>query len=277
MPQKIKAVTAILRIEGGYADEGLIDIHDAGEMITGLARSMNIIAHALGNDNEVRQRASSATGAKTYIRASTKGCFEEHIEVHFDQSVLDKIGASVVTNHFWSYLVWSWGHTIGNTPGDLPPFITRIADLDYPVLDELSEVLEGSLLSVHAPLVTDSGCTIFIGRPRIGDILSFNSDSLAFLKNQTEDRSYSYIKANVTKFNILSGYGRIYSDQDGTTVAFKLENKDDQRTRDLVIKSMARRSEGNAGKMRFKVIATRGVHGNVKKYKVFDVLEDHED
>jgi hypothetical protein len=41
-----KDISALIRIEGGIADDGKIDIYDAAGFINGLARSINIVAHA---------------------------------------------------------------------------------------------------------------------------------------------------------------------------------------------------------------------------------------
>jgi hypothetical protein len=273
MSDESKIVTAIIRVEGGRADDGLIGIHDAGNMITGLARSINIVAHAFANENEVRQRANTAAGSQAYIRASTKGCFEEQIEVHFTKATTAKMGKSVLVDHFWDYLTWSWVYTLGKSPVASSRFLDRIMESDSPILDELSEALEVSLVDVHSPIVHDERCQITLARPRVGDVLLLDRSSLDYLKNQVEDNVRFNISANVTKFNLLSGYGRLFSDSDGVIISFRLENKDDQRVRDLVIKSMSQRSEGNAGKMSFLVSATRSAHGVVKKYRVFDVLE----
>jgi hypothetical protein len=275
MSDESKIVTAIIRVEGGLADDGLIGIHDAGRMITGLARSINIVAHAFANENTVRQRANTADGSQTYIRASMKGCFEEQIEVHFTKATTAKIGKSVIANQFWDYLTWSWKHTLGKDRVSSSRFIDRImeSESDAPILDELSEALEVSLAEVHSPITHDERCQIILARPRVGDVLLLDQSSLDYLKNQVEDTQRFTISANVTKFNLLSGYGRLYSDIDGEIISFKLEHNEDQRVRDLVIKSMSQKSGGNAGKMNFLVTATRSVHGIVKKYKVFDVLE----
>lgn len=42
---EVKEVNLILRLEGGVADEGLLDIYDAANTITGLARAVNLVAH----------------------------------------------------------------------------------------------------------------------------------------------------------------------------------------------------------------------------------------
>lgn len=57
---EVKEVSLILRVEGGVADEGLLDVYDAASTITGLARTVNLVAHAFANDEEVRTKNQGA-------------------------------------------------------------------------------------------------------------------------------------------------------------------------------------------------------------------------
>lgn len=59
-----KEVSLILRIEGGIADEGLLDAYDAANTIYGLARAINLISHAFSNKEEVRKRTRMPTAPK---------------------------------------------------------------------------------------------------------------------------------------------------------------------------------------------------------------------
>jgi hypothetical protein len=82
-----KELSANVRVEGGIADKGVLDMYDAAGLIHGLARSLNIVAHSFANDEEIRSRANTATGVQTLIHSSKKGCFEEKIDVRFSKKL----------------------------------------------------------------------------------------------------------------------------------------------------------------------------------------------
>lgn len=67
-----KEISLILRIEGGVADEGILDIYDAANTIYGLARTVNLVSHSLSNNEEVRTKNQSAKGAKAFVHSSKK-------------------------------------------------------------------------------------------------------------------------------------------------------------------------------------------------------------
>ncbi|GFM90921.1 hypothetical protein PSCICP_08930 [Pseudomonas cichorii] len=103
----------ILRVEGGVADEGLLDVYDAASTITGLARTVNLVAHAFANDEEVRTKNQGAKGAQAFIHSSRKGCFEEQVDIRFGEKIIKKVGASVLVGVFWDYLSWTLSSSVG--------------------------------------------------------------------------------------------------------------------------------------------------------------------
>jgi hypothetical protein len=273
MSKNSKIVSASIRVEGGLADKGLIDIHDASIMMMGIARSLNVVAHAFANSNEIRKRASTAAGSQTFIRAAEKGCFEEHIEVHFEQATVRKIGESVISGHFWDYLIATWGKAIGLESDIDSPYLQRLLKSDDLFIDELAEALEEPFQDLHRPITRNNVCKIILARPRKGDVLTFNNESRAFVVTQEVESKQSYVVGNVTRFNILSGYGRLYSDSEQRVMSFLLEHTNDTRMQGLIVKSMQQRTQGDGGKMHFLVSRTVSANGVVKKYTVYDVLE----
>ena len=85
MVDSTKDLTMLFRVEGGTADEGRLDLHDASMTLLGLARAVNITTHAFANENDLRTRANAAKGAQAFVHSSRKGCFEEQIDIVFEQ------------------------------------------------------------------------------------------------------------------------------------------------------------------------------------------------
>jgi hypothetical protein len=82
--------------------------------------------------------------------------------------------------------------------------------------------LEGYLKEVHRPIKSDSASTIEIIRPRVGSAISMNYETLEYVETTLRSDVQEYWVGNVTKYNILTGYGRAYIDELGRTVPFNL-------------------------------------------------------
>jgi hypothetical protein len=267
-----KVISAVLRIEGGLADNGILDIYDASSTIYGMARATNIIAHSFANQEEVRTRASSAHGSQTFIHSSKKGCFEEQIDIRFDQSVVSKMGHSVLANNFWDYMVCSWAAAIGLPQDPMTPYVQKILKQDEDFFHVIADALETPMQKIHEPIKRESEVKIFLSRPRIGDVLTLNQDSLDYVTVREEQEKTSYIVGNVTRYNVLSDFGRLYSDAEGRVISFRLAHRDDARVRSLAIKSMQDIAQDEEGKINFKVSGVVSAQGVVKRYIVHDIL-----
>ncbi len=267
-----KEISLILRIEGGTANEGLLDIYDAAKTIFGLARSLNLVTHSFANDEEVRKRNQSADGANAFIHSSKKGCFEEQVDIHFDAKVVDKIGKSVIANVFWDYTAWAWSYAIGNQYDPTTPQVKKIAKANEFFIYDIANALETPMAELHKSIVRDKNVTIFLHRPRIGDIVTLNSESLDYVTTREEQIETEYIVGNVTRFNVLSDFGRLFSDEENQVMSFQLKD-DDPRIRGLAVKSMQEHTKGESGKLHFKVSKIVNARGYVKRYIVYDILE----
>lgn len=267
-----KVISVVLRIEGGLADEGILDIYDASNTIYGIARATNIIAHSFANEEEVRTRASSAHGSQTFIHSSKKGCFEEQIDIRFDESVVSRIGHSVLANNFWDYMVCSWSAAIGKAQDPTTAYVQKVLKNDEDFFHVIADALETPMQKIHEPIRRESDVKIYLARPRVGDLLTLDQDSLDYVTVREEQEKTSYIVGNVTRYNVLSDFGRLYSDPEGRVISFRLAHRDDARVRSLAIKSMQEKAQDEEGKMHFKVSGVVSAQGVVKRYIVHDIL-----
>ncbi|WP_139795079.1 hypothetical protein [Chromobacterium violaceum] len=271
-----KEATFILRVEGGTADEGLLDAYDAADMILGLARATNLIAHAFCNDEAVRTKNQSAHGAKTFAHPNKKGCFEQQITIVFDDEIVNKIGHSVIINIFWDYMVWAWSYGIGSDYSPVTPYVKKIeADEDKSeFIYAISNRLENSLQAIHRAISRDRRVVIYLNRPRVSDVLMLNADSLDYVSTTNEGVEQDYIVANVTRFNVINSFGRLFSDEEDRVISFEMADEHDRRVRDLALKSMQQYADAG-GKMNMKVSRIVNARGFVKRYVVHDILEIH--
>lgn len=268
-----KEISLILRLEGGIADEGLLDVYDAANTIYGLARAVNLISHAFANGEEVRKKNQTAHGAKAFVHSSKKGCFEEQIDIRFDEKVTRKIGPSVISNAFWDYITWAWSNSVGFDHAPQTAYVNRVASKNDLFIYEISDALESPMQLIHRAIAKDSNITIFLNRPRVGDALTLNHETLDYVTTREEQTETEYISGNITRVNVLSHFGRLFSDEEGRVISFELANPDDHRVRGLSLKSMQEHNDGNAGKMHLKVSKIISAQGVVKRYVIHDILE----
>lgn len=266
-----KEVSALVRVEGGLADEGVLDMYDAAGMIHGLARSLNMVAHSFANAEDIRVRANTAQGVQTLIHSSKKGCFEEQIDIRFSSKIVQRMGHSVIVNNFWDYLVYCWAAAVGQTTTPSSSHLQKLVSKDEDFAYDIGDALESAMQDVHKPVARDSKAKIFLARPRVGDLLTLDKKTLAYVTTRTENSKVFEVVGNVTRYNVLSDFGRLFSDQEGRVVSFKLAHPDDQLMRQLVVKSMQDHVQGQPGKLRFEVSQVKSSLGLVKRYIVREI------
>jgi len=266
-----KQVSAVIRIEGGVADDGKIDLHDAAGFISGLARATNITAHAFANDGKIRRQAQNAHGARAYLNSSRKGCFEEQIDIIFEDKIVAEIGHTVLASVYWDFLTWTWSAAIGIEYEPQTPRVRRFADANDVFIDEIADMLEAPMKSFHKALEADRSMTMVLSRPRGSDVLMFNHHSLDYVTTREEKAESEYIKGNVTRFNVLSNHGRMYSDVEKRVISFVIPF-DDSRLESLALDSMQSKVKGEDAKLYFKVVKIVSAHGVTKRYQVHDIL-----
>jgi hypothetical protein len=270
-----KEIKLMLRVEGGVADEGVLDIYDAAGTIYGLARSVNMVAHSFVNDGEVKKKNKIAKGVKTVIHPSIKGCFEEQVGIEFEEKFVNSIGPSVFSNVFWDYLRWTWSGAIGIDWEPTTAYVKAFAKRKDVFIDEISDALEIPMQHLHKPIASDKGVKVFINRPKAGDVLEFDKETLDYVTIREESVETEYIVGNITRSNVLSVFGRLFSDEEGRVVSFSFADGDNRRVRDLALKSMQEHEKESKGKMHILVSKIMSAHGVVKRYIVHDILEIH--
>ena len=273
MTTAAKEVTALVRVEGGMADDGVLDIYDAADMIHGLARSLNIVAHSFANSEEIRVRANSAHGVQTLIHSSKKGCFEEQIDVRFSEKIVRQMGHSVIVNNFWDYLIYSWSAAVGKSANPGSSHLQKLVTVDEDFSYVIGDALESAMQGVHKPIARESKAKIYLSRPRVGDLLKFDKHTLDYVTTRVEESGKIEIIGNVTRYNVLSDFGRLYSDSEGRTISFKLAHPNDKGMKQQVIQSMQDRVSEKPGKLMFTASKVVSAQGLVKRYIVQDITK----
>jgi hypothetical protein len=257
----------------GDANDGRLDMYDASTSLQGFAKALSITTHAMLNDGEIKKKGNRIEGAKLYINPSRKGSFEELLTLAIEEKVALSIGASVVANVFYDLIKWTWSQTLDKSYEPSTPQVRKLRDRVEPFIGEMEEALEIPLEQAHRPIKQNEDMTISIVRTKVGDVVTLDQNTLKSVSLSTETNLITGITGNVTRFNILSGFGRFYDDNLEKTVSFKLQDCVTSNQKQWFPWSMYYAQNGDGGKIRLEVKRVMSAKGAVKRYLVHSVDE----
>ncbi|WP_221050742.1 hypothetical protein [Shewanella carassii] len=247
-------------------------MYDAAVSFQGFAKALSITAHALLNDGEIRRKGHRLEGGELYINPSRKGSFEQIVT--FVITNKEAIGASIAAAAFYDLIKWTWSKTLDLAYEPETPHVKKLAERIEPFLGEMEEALEIPLEQAHRPIKKNPEMVIALKRQRVGEVIRLDAETLQNVSLQTESQVTENIKGNVTRYNILSGYGRFYDDSLGKTISFKVEDDVSSTQKQLLTWSLhfAQETEG-AGKILIDAKRILTAKGIVKRYIVSNIQQ----
>lgn len=263
----------IFRYEGLDADRGELSLYDSAEALKGLAAIVNQVSHAFANKNEVRDRISDPRDVVTTMVGAKRGCFEYIVNVKFSDAVSSRIGKSVVVKHFWDYLDLSILLATGLEHESDNPYVKKIAASDDTPFEELAIRLEQPIKNILRPINTEGATTLTLTRPYAGDRLTLDSSTYDYVSTSEQDAALRHWEGNVTKYNILTGYGRAYVDSIRRTIPFNIVDfPANQRAHQAATASMNERAQKVAdGKRIFVGHKVSNAAGRIKRILVTEI------
>ncbi|MBY7704251.1 hypothetical protein JIY74_28830 [Vibrio harveyi] len=268
---QMKQIQIKLSYNGGDADLHRLDMYDASMSLHGFARAIAITTHALLNDGDVKRKGNRASGAKIYVSPPQKGSYEQILTLVIENK--EAIGASVAAAAFWDMLKWTWSKTLDLVHEPETPTVKKLGERVEPFIGDMEEVLESALEEAHRPIKNCPNMTISVSRPRVGEVLRMNAETLKSVSIKTDDTLISGIVGNATKYNILSGIGRFYEDDKGHTVSFKIPDGASSSLRRKITWSMHYAQDGqDGGKIELHARRVTSAKGVLKRYLVDKVI-----
>jgi hypothetical protein len=246
------------RYSGGTADEHMLDLYDGTKSIHGFARTLQIATHGFIH-HDVIYHATALRGARLYLKPPQKGSFLNDIIVVINN---DPIASGLAAAAFYDFLKFSVSRAAGLISKPETPSVTRLSTKDEPFFDALGEAMEGSLLDGHRTIQTTGGI-VSMERPR-SKLLSFDQQTLSWVKTRDENPNAETISGNITRFNVLSQNGRLYDYALERTVAFKPDPSGIDPS--LLTWSMDQLNNGLPGALDMSVKRIRSAQGSTKRY-----------
>ena len=251
------------RYQHGTADDGQLDLYDGAVSLEGIARAITIATHALVN-GEIRTRADAAHGARFYIRAPQRGSFIYEAGIF--------VAGACSSGLFYDFVKYALKEAVGrlDEATDPPrPGVQRKLD---PTIGELPATLESALISVHRPIRQDPTITLDITKPRGEVLVTFNSETATYLEPR-DVQLPDPVVGNITRYNALSRWGKLYDRSERRIISFFLENNVSDRERSLITWSLHERNLNREGTLYLRADATVSANDVIKRYRVSAVSE----
>lgn len=275
-----KKLSFTIRYTGGSADENTLNLYDAGISLQGLSRALSISAEALVTKGKaVRKRATSTTNVKTFVQPSKRGSFIETVTIIFEEPAVSAIGISVIASAFWAMLEYSWKIASGQEATTDNRLVQKIFRENESLDVQLSDVLEKPIRQIHRPIKDGNEMEIEVYRPRKGSLLKFNSNTKEYVSTIVEAGIQENIKCNVTKYNIITGYGRLFVDDLNKTIAFNIDREElSVLQEDIIKESIFNASATNyeGAKILIDAEVKKDRQGNTLRYKIVRARKIHE-
>ncbi len=254
-----------IRYTGGTADQSVLDLYDAATSMHGLAKALAITTHALATEGEIRSKGNSIPNVKFNLHPPKQGSFIELITIVFEDPVVRVLGASVVTAAFWDMVEFTWRQATGRARQPKERIPRKIVADNELFPQEISRVTP--LQQLHRPILHDRNITIEIKRPRVGTVLNFTSETLDYVMSQNDPELIEGVNGNVTKYNILSGFGRFYDDTAQRTIAFHISQHLTTQQKEILTWSLHHSTADNQnGKIVIDTQVIKDRVGNIKRY-----------
>ncbi|MHA7944613.1 DUF7946 domain-containing protein [Formosa sp. 3Alg 14/1] len=265
-----KEIRINIRYIGGEADEHKLDLYNASTSLLGISKALAISTQAvISQGNDIRVKGAKIPDVQFFLHPPKKGSFIEVISILFEDTAVQALGTSVVVASFWDMLEYSWKIATGQDAIPKTKTVERIIKKNELINDELKAVLEAPLQQVHRP-IDDTDLKIQIIRPRTGKVLVLDSSTKNYVYSKNDGGLKENVLGNVTKYNIITGYGRFYSDELEKTVPFNIDKiemsvEEESLLRWSLYKASVR---GGEGKIYLKVQVINDNTKNVKRYIV---------
>lgn len=264
----MKEIKFSVAYDGGTARDGMLNLYDASEAINGLARSLAITTNAFLNNGQLRTHGERAKGAQLYLNPAKKGCFEETVSIFIEDKFAKNIGPSIISKSFWDFISWTWSAAVGIDYSPETAYVRDVMNKNDLFINEIANILESSIKNLHRPIHTEKDISLDIIRPKVGTILVFSKETLDYVTTRDETDPIRKISSNVTKYNVLTGYGRIFDDNSGKTIPFNLDDSLSPADREHLTWSLDQRNRGHEGKLLVDVIQVVNAHGQTVRYRL---------
>jgi hypothetical protein len=249
---------------------GRIDLYSGPKSIFGFAKVIQLSTHLILNQ-EVISRSTRAKSADFYMLPSREGSFIQEIIIIVQnypaESISSTIAVNVLSNHISDALKWLIKSAVGAINEEYKPLEQRLGSDLEPYFDDLQVVLDGPIREAHN-FVERLGGTVALLDANGNEMVTFNDDTLDYIKDEHLSDQFEKITGHVTRYNVLTGNGRLKDYRNGNVIPFRPERSFKNHL-DLSW-SLREVDNGRNGDLRFTVKRVRNARKETKRLKLAD-------
>ncbi|MCY1520458.1 hypothetical protein D9M68_552350 [compost metagenome] len=251
-----------LRFEGGDADQHMLDLYDGAASLHGFAQALQIATHAYLH-NHVNSKATALKGATIYLKGARPGSLLTDLVTR-----IDKYQPTVTLSPavFYDFLKLSFSKATGYTEATPETaYVQKLLDRDEPFFDDLAESMEGSLQRAHRAIEEGGVETVALERPRGEQLLIFDNQTCSWVNTREEKPDVYELTGNVTRYNSITGNGRVYVNELRRIVPFRLGEEFPFARRGLLTWSLHGSTTDRPNQLDVQARQVESAHGEVKR------------
>lgn len=255
-----------------------LDFYYGAKALEGTSEVVALVAHTILNETLTKQ-VPSIEGIRANLRKSFVGSHGQKFELEIFGSEQLRVFRYIGKEGFFQIMEYYIGLATG-----VSSEITKDSAIRWErsyIKDDVDLIkrIREPLLRIHKP-IENQGYKVKINRGK-KTVSEFNEKTLEYIAHEVQDTKSIIIEAVITRFNSLTGTGRLLTDENLPSVSFSPKNqwKTFQfKQRKIFSKNLDR---NNASEeflpIRLEVLKVTGTQNTIKHYRVIRVvLEENE-
>lgn len=193
-----------------------LDAYDAGKALSGIARSVSLVAHYVVNEEIIKQ-APYMRGAKLLLKPLKQGSFVFSFDMKFLSSTPSS--RSSINALFNDTLQFVYARAVGKAEQATSSWLQGILRTRPGDLDALNDAIDADVVSIHRPFEGD--VTRLLIQDLFGQIAIFNHATYEFVVTERLVPDVQAFVGNIASYNGNTDGGRIWIAAEGRTVPFR--------------------------------------------------------
>lgn len=263
-----------VKFEGQIADEHKIPAYDGVQSLTGITRSVLIVANYIV-EGKVRRREFGQVPLTFNLLAQQPGSYETLYEVVWQGGVIAGIlGGGVAGNLLTDLLKTVYRRATGTAVAAEPQSIQQLEEVRGGDLAALVDATEPSIRLGHN-VINHGAITININNRTQGQqIANFNPQTKQFVWESVINNTIRTKLFSIGSFNANTGSGRAFDLEEGRSIVFELEREADRATVNALLSSInsytIRRRLGDnlTSAVALRYTSVDAIDGRLKKIRV---------
>jgi hypothetical protein len=280
---------------GEETDAHVIDFYDVAEALTGFQRSLALTTH-LVLTGEIITQAPALKGARIFALPPEESSWKFTAIVTLLGTSIYSLGTADketplghLVSSVYDYAVSQtlgfhvdYDKTLGQQYEEAKKERSSLPPLSEPKIDALMEKIEGSVKSIHRPIVGSETAGIanllsYRGGTEVPLLARFDRETYEYVNYTLRDDRPILVNGRISSYNINTFKGRIYSFEEARPIPFILtETARDIHFVNLITWSLNQNAQSKMsgqGDLCCTVLADYSRNGTVKRYIVLSVTK----